>query len=276
MKTERNILIAFFLNLFFSLIEIFGGIYTGSIAILSDSVHDLGDSVSLGIAFLLEKKSKKNPDEIYTYGYARFSVLGAVITNTILIFSSLIVIYSAIKKIIEPNNVRSGYMIFFAAFGVIVNLFAFFFTRKADNLNQRAVNLHMLEDVLCWLAILTGTIVMKYTNIIYLDPIMSICMAVFVCINAIKGFKKILDLFLEKMPKGIFVDEIKSEIMEITGVVDLYHIHIRSVDGVVNCATMHVVTNGENEKIIKKEIRKILCEKGISHVTLELENIYEL
>ena len=197
MKTERNILVAFLLNFFFAVVELFGGIFTNSVAIISDSVHDLGDSISIGISFFLEKKSKKKPDNKYTYGYARFSILGAFITTTILIVGSVIVIISAVNRIMHPVEIDYNGMILFAIFGVIVNFFAALATREGDSLNQKAVNLHMLEDVLGWVIVLIGSILMKYTDISIIDPIMSIGVAIFILYNAVKNLKQVLDLFLE-------------------------------------------------------------------------------
>ena len=106
MKTERNILIAFILNLAFSLFEFVGGMLTGSVAIVSDAVHDLGDAASIGISYVLEQKSKRQPDEIYTYGYARYSVMGGVITTLILLFGSVMVIYHAVDRLIHPAQIH--------------------------------------------------------------------------------------------------------------------------------------------------------------------------
>ena len=148
MKTEKNILIAFILNLAFSIFEFAGGIFTGSVAIISDAVHDIGDAASIGISYFFEKKSKKQPDEKYTYGYARYSIIGSVITTLILLFGSVMVIFNAINKIIEPTEINYNGMIIIAIIGVCVNFCAAFLTREGDSLNQKAVNLHMLEDVL--------------------------------------------------------------------------------------------------------------------------------
>ncbi len=270
MKTENNILIAFILNLSFSVFEFFGGIFTGSVAIVSDAIHDFSDAASIGISYFLEKKSKKQPDENYTYGYARYSVIGGMITTLILLFGSAIVIYNAIKRIIEPTQINYTGMIIFAIIGVCVNFGAAFFTRKGDSLNQKAVNLHMLEDVLGWAVVLIGAIIMRFTDFPLIDPIMSIGVAVFIFTNAIKNLKEIIDLFLEKTPHGIDINEIKEHICEIEGVLDVHHIHIWSMDGQSNYATMHIVTNEDAHKI-KHKIREELEEHGIGHATLELE-----
>lgn len=270
MKTEKNILIAFILNLAFSIFEFIGGIFTGSVAISSDAIHDLGDASSIGIAYLLEKKSKKQPDETHTYGYTRYSVIGSVITTLILLFGSAIVIYNAIGRIIKPTEINYSGMIIFAIFGICVNAGAAFFTREKGSLNQKAVNLHMLEDVLGWAVVLVGAIIMHFTDFALIDPIMSICVSVFIFVNAIKNLKSAIDLFMEKTPEGIDVNEIKEHIMSLDEVVDVHHIHIWSIDGQSNYATMHIVTECEPAEI-KHKIRKELLECGIVHTTLELE-----
>jgi len=270
MKTEKNILIAFILNLSFSVFELIGGIFTGSVAILSDAVHDIGDASSIGISYFIEKKSKQKPDDVYTYGYSRYSVIGSVITTLILLFGSAVVIYNAVNRIINPVHINYNGMIIFAVVGVLVNFLAAFFTREGDSLNQKAVNLHMLEDVLGWIVVLIGAIVMRFTDISIIDPILSVGVAIFIFINAIKNLKEALDLFLEKIPNDIDIREIKEHLINIDGISDVHHIHIWSLDGQNNFATMHIVTN-EDSKSIKTEIREELAEHGISHVTLELE-----
>lgn len=271
MKTEKNILIAFLLNVSFSIFELIGGLFTNSVAIISDSIHDMGDALSIGISYFLEKKSKKDPDEKYTYGYTRYSVLGALITTTILLVGSILVITSAIERIMNPVEVNYNGMIIFALFGVIINFLAACFTSKGDSINQKAVNLHMLEDVLGWVVVLIGAIVMRFTDISIIDPIMSIMVSIFILINSLKNFKSIIDLFLEKTPVGVSVDEIKEHLLVIDNIVDVHHVHIWSIDGYNNYATMHVVVE-KDAKNIKEQIREELEEHGISHATIELEN----
>ena len=270
MKTEKNILIAFILNVSFSIFEFIGGIFTGSVAIISDAVHDIGDAVSIGAAFFLEKKSKQKPDDKYTYGYARFSVIGSVITTLILLFGSAWVIYNSVLRIITPYEINYNGMIVFALVGVCINFCAAFFTREGASLNQKAVNLHMLEDVLGWVVVLVGAIVMRFTDFYIIDPLMSIGVAVFILINALKNLKVVLDLFLEKTPHGISINEIAEHVCEVEGVLGVHHIHVWSMDGHNNYATMHVVAKGDTHTI-KHNIRGELKEHGIGHVTLEFE-----
>lgn len=270
MKTERNILIAFILNLCFSAFEFFGGIFSGSVAILSDAIHDIGDSLSIGLSYFFEKKSKKAPDNDYTYGYRRYSVIGGVITTVILLFGSAAVIYNAVVRIIYPAQIKYDSMILFAVVGVLVNFLAAYFTREGDSVNQRAVNLHMLEDVLGWAVVLVGAVVMRFTNFYLLDPIMSIAVAIFIFVNALKNLKETVNIFLEKTPEGICPEHLREEICQIDGVIDAHHIHIWTLDGSCNYATMHIVTNDESGSL-KTRVKEFLKGEGICHATLELE-----
>ncbi|MBR2241165.1 MAG: cation transporter [Clostridia bacterium] len=271
MKTDKNILIAFILNLAFSILEFIGGAFTNSVAIISDSVHDMGDAMSIGISYFLEKKSKKKPDDKHTYGYIRYSVLGSTITTVILLVGSILVIYNSILRIINPVEINYDGMIIFAIVGVIINFAAAYFTREGDSLNQKSVNLHMLEDVLGWVVVLIGAILMRIFDITYIDPILSICVAIFILVNAYKNFKSILDVFLEKTPNNIDISELKEHLNEIDEVIDVHHIHVWSMDGFTHFATMHV-TAKENSKEVKDKIRDELKEHGIGHVTIELES----
>lgn len=272
MKTEKNILIAFILNISFSIFEFLGGLFTNSVAILSDSIHDLGDAISIGISYFLERKSKKKPDKQYTYGYARYSVLGGVITTTILLVGSILVIINAVKRLFNPVEVNYSGMIIFAIVGVALNFIAAYVTKEGDSINQKSVNLHMLEDVLGWVVVLIGAIIMKFTDIKILDPIMSIGVAIFILVHSLKNLKSILDLFLEKTPKDIDIDELKKHLLEIKDVEDVHHVHIWSMDGYNNYATMHIVTKSNDIKTIKHEIREELSEHNICHSILETED----
>ena len=271
MRSDKNILIAFILNLAFSIFELFGGVFTNSVAIMSDALHDIGDAASIGISYFLEKKSKRQPDDVYTYGYLRYSVMGSVITVLILLTGSVLVIINAVGRILDPQEIHYNGMIVFAIIGAAVNFLAAFFTRHGESLNQKTVNLHMLEDVLGWAVVLIGAIVMRITNWKLIDPILSICVAVYIFIHAFSHLKEALDLFLVKIPKGVDIDEIKHHLTEIDGVADVHHIHIWSMDGVQNYATMHIVTDGDH-LAVKKAVKEELQEHGIVHATLELEN----
>lgn len=271
MKTTRNILLAFILNLAFTVFEFFGGLFTGSFAILSDSVHDFGDAISIGIAYLLEKKSKKRPNSTYTYGYARYSIIGALITTVILIVGSIFIIIGAITRIFEPVEVNHDGMIVLAIIGTLVNSLAVYITHGGKNLNQRSVNLHMLEDVLGWIVVLVGSITIKITNLSVIDPVMSMAVACFVLFSSLRNFGEILDLFLEKAPRGISTKDLKAHLRALPDVESLHHLHLWSMDGTNNYATLHIVTTSKKSEDLKAAVRAEMAEHGIQHVTIELE-----
>ncbi|MBE6585814.1 MAG: cation transporter [Ruminococcaceae bacterium] len=270
MKAEKSIWIAFALNLIFSAFEFVGGIWSGSVAIVTDAVHDMGDAVTIGTAFFLEKKSRKQPDENYTYGYTRYSAVGGAITNLMLLFGSVMVVCNAVARIIHPSEINYNGMIVFAIVGVFVNLGVVFLTRRGESLNQKAVHLHMLEDVLGWIIVLVGAIVMRFTDFHIIDPLMSIGVAIFIFLSAIWNMKEVLDLFLEKTPHNMDISKLKTDVDKIEGVLGVHHIHVWSMDGHNHYATMHIVADRCSHDL-KDQVRKELKKYGIGHATLELE-----
>ena len=270
MKTEKKLLIAFILNLSFSIFELVGGMLTGSIAILSDAIHDAGDALAIGSSYFFERKGKKEPDDQYTYGYGRFSVVGGGITTLILLFSSITVMYHAIERIFHPVAIHYNGMILFAIVGVIVNLVASFVTSGGHSVNQKAVNLHMLEDVLGWVVVLVGAVLMRFTDITILDPLMSFGVALFILKHAGKHLLSVIHLFCEKVPEGVSVAHVKEHLAQQEGVLDVHHLHIWSYDGEHHYATMHLVFDGELADI-KSRVREALRHFNIVHVTIETE-----
>lgn len=275
MKTQRNILIAFLLNFGFSVFELIGGIITGSVAIISDAIHDFGDAISIGAAFLLERKSRQKPDSAHSYGFARYSVLGAAITNLILLVGSGVVIYNAVDRILHPVALHADGMILMAVLGAVMNLAAAWFTHGGDSLNEKAVNLHMLEDVLGWVVVLVGAVVIRFTSFTLLDPLMSIAVALFILVNACKGMGEVLDVFLEKTPKDIDPEELARHLMSIPSVRDAHHLHIWTLDGMTHCASVHVAVGECDAAMVKARVRAEFREHGVDHVTIELEGAGE-
>ena len=271
MKTEKNIFIAFLLNFAFSAFELFGGIFTGSIAILSDAVHDLGDALSIGLSWIFEKVAKRKPDDKFTYGYGRFSVLGGLITSLVLIVGAGIAVYNAVVRFIHPSPIHYDGMILFAVVGLVVNFVAALFTKDGHSLNQKAVNLHMLEDVLGWAIVLIGGIVMKLTGFVLLDGILSIIVAVYILFHACGHLREIADIFLLKTPQKVDVAAVRQAVLSIDGVEEVHHVHLWTIDGQNLLATMHVVSNTD----CKKAIKEVLHALGVYHTTIEQERVGE-
>ena len=274
----KNIKVAFFLNLGFTIFEIAGGIYTNSIAILSDAVHDLGDSLSLGMAWYFQKISKKESNATYTYGYKRFSLLGAIINSIVLVAGSLIILTAAIPRLLEPVETNAKGMFFLAIVGVLVNGAAVLRLKKGKSINEKVVSLHMLEDVMGWLAILVGSVLMYFFDFPILDPIMSVAIACFVLFNVYKNIRQSLRIILQGSPNEIDTAKI-SELLKFEEVENIHDLHVWSVDGMYNVLTVHVVLKKalkmDELAVLKLKIRKALKENEIQHATIEFELLDE-
>ena len=276
-SSTENISTAFFLNLFFTIVEFIGGFYTNSLAIMSDAVHDLGDSLSLGMAWYFQKIATKKPTKNFSYGYKRFSILGAIINSVVLCIGSIFIIKEAIPRIITPETADVKGMMWFAILGIIVNGAAVLKLKKGTSMNEKVVSLHLLEDVLGWVAVLIASVAMQFFNIPILDPILSILIALFILYNVFKNGKESIRIILQATPVSISVDKIKKEIIKHKSVESIHDYHLWSMDGDYNVFTAHLLlvdknTSWQKSSIIKEEIRKILHKKfQLEHITLELE-----
>jgi cobalt-zinc-cadmium efflux system protein len=272
-----NLKVAFFLNIGFAILEIIGGFLTNSMAILSDALHDLGDSLSLGLAWYLEKVSARDTDRSYSYGYARFSVLGAFINSVILIVGCIFILLNAIPRLIHPEASDAKGMIVFALIGIAVNGAAVLRLRKGSTLNERVVAIHLLEDVLGWVAILIGSIVMLFVDVPILDPILSVAIMVWVLVNVFRNLGKSLRIFLQGTPKQLETETIQAEIAALEGVEGIHDLHVWTLDGQYNVATLHVVVKGpmtmEETEAVKRRVRHQLLHLGIEHATIEIEDV---
>ena len=272
---DGNIRLAFFLNLSFTIIELVGGIFTNSIAIISDAVHDFGDSLSLALAWYFQRLSKKKGTKQYTYGYKRFSLLGAIVNSVVLIVGSFYVLSAAIPRLREPAETNATGMLVLAIVGIVVNGFAVLRTRKASSINERVVSLHMLEDVLGWAAVLVGSLIMRFTGLSIIDPILSIVIACYVLFNVFRNIRQVLPILLQGSPADIDREHVVGELLKINHVKDIHDLHIWSLDEKYIVLTVHVVLTGELPAPdlieLKIEIRALLKEERIQHTTIEFE-----
>lgn len=277
-KTPENIKIAFLLNLAFSIVEAIGGILTNSISIISDSLHNLGDSITIGINYIFEKKSKKLPNKEYSYGYLRYTMLGSLIASFILLIGSVVIIYNVVPRLIKPLSVNYDAMIIFGIFGLLINLYATIKIMRSKEKDKK-INTHMIEDTVIWLFILTGSICIKVFDAVIIDPILSLLIAIYILYQVYKYMKNIYNIFMEKVPKNVKIDEIKKDIEENENIDNVHHIHIWSMDGVNNYMTAHIHLNKvlSEEEIIKtkNDVKNKLMEDKINHITLEVEYFNE-
>ncbi|AZJ32226.1 cobalt-zinc-cadmium efflux system protein [Tenacibaculum mesophilum] len=276
-NSTGNIAVAFFLNLAFTIIEFIGGFYTNSLAIMSDALHDLGDSLSLGLSWYFQKKSTKKANKKYSYGYKRFSLLGAIINSIVLVIGSVFIIKEAIPRVINPESADAKGMMWLAVLGIIVNGAAVLKLKKGTSINERVVSLHLLEDVLGWGVVLIASIVMQFWNIPVLDPVLSIAIAGFVLYNVYKNIKESIRIILQGTPENISVEEIQQRIVSMKDVEGIHDCHLWTMDGEYNVFTAHLVLKDKEiswEKWykMKQEIKQVLHDDfHLEHITLELE-----
>ena len=274
-QNTRSIRFAFFLNLIFTLIEITGGIWTNSVAILSDALHDLGDSLTLGLTWNLEKYSQKGKDKKYSYGYIRFSMLGALVNTIVLIVGSLIILSEAIPRIIRPEQADAKGMALLAVGGILVNGIAALRVSKSKSLNARMVAWHLFEDLLGWIAVLVVSIVLLFRAIYILDPILSVLITIYVLYNVVCNLKKTLVLFMQAVPEGIDVSVLEDKIMAIDKVRSIHHLHVWSLDGEHHVLTIHVVIESkstlEDVQRVRKEINALMEEMDFEHTAIQVE-----
>jgi len=267
--------LAFFLNLSFTIIEIAGGIWTNSLAILSDAIHDLGDSLSLGMAWYLETYARKDKDKKYSYGYRRYSLLSALINTIVLIVGSVFILSRAVTRLFNPEPVDAKGMILFAALGIIVNGLAMLRLRGGKSLNAQVVAWHLIEDVLGWVAVLIMSIVLLFTDLYILDPIFSILITSFVLYNVIKNLRKTLALFLQAVPENMDLEMIENRLLAIDYVCSSHHTHIWSMDGEHHVLTTHLVVEEDASQdevlCIKEDINQLSKEMDFLHTTVEIE-----
>ncbi|MCY2686810.1 cation diffusion facilitator family transporter [Salinimicrobium sp. TH3] len=274
-NSGKNLKLAFFLNLGFTILEFFGGIYVNSVAIVSDAVHDLGDSLSLGTSWYLDKKSKQDSSSTFSFGYRRFSLLGALINSLVLIAGSIYVIYEAVGRLFEPEHSDADGMIIFAIIGVAVNGYAAYKLSSGKTMNEKVVSWHLLEDVLGWVAVLVVAIILKFEDIHYLDPALSLLITMYILWNVVKRLKETLFIFLQGVPKEIDLEEIKRRLLEVDKVDSMHHTHVWSLEGEHHVFTAHIklkyITEFREILAAKRAVKDILKEYSFEHYTIETE-----
>lgn len=271
----KSLKIAFFLNLGFTILEVIGGFFVNSVAILSDALHDLGDSLSLGISWYLNKKSQEGANERYSFGYRRFSLLGALINSLVLIAGSVYVITEAVGRILNPEHSDAQGMIIFAVIGVTVNGYAAWRLSSGKTLNEKVVSWHLLEDVLGWVAVLIVAIVLMFKDIHYLDPALSLLITAYVLWNVVKRLKETLFIFLQGVPDDVKLSEVEERLLSIDHVDSLHHTHIWSLEGEHHVFTTHMklknISDFSQILEVKQQAKEILKGYPFSHYTLETE-----
>lgn len=273
--SSGNLKTAFLLNLAFTVIEIIGGLYTNSIAILSDAVHDLGDSMSLGLAWYFDRLSRRGRTAKNTYGYRRYSLLGGLITGIVLVIGLGFVFWNAVGRLFSPEPVDASGMMVLAIIGVVFNGAAVLKVKRGSSLTEKVVSWHLLEDTLGWLAVLVGAAIMAVWDLPIIDPLLSIGISVFVLWNVARNLRKVFNVFIQKVPEAFDVNAFEKAVLAHPKVLSMHHTHSWTVDGEVHVLTTHLVMAGDatRDEMIeaKARVRGLLDEHTFEHVTVDVE-----
>jgi len=277
-EREERVRFAAFLNVTFAIVEVVGGLWTNSLAIFSDALHDFGDSIALIVSWLFERGARKSPDTRYTFGYQRLSLFSALFAASILIGGSIVIIIQAIPRFLNPEMVNAFGMVGFAVVGIIFNGVGFFLLKRGESINEKVLSWHLLEDVLGWVGVFIGGIIIYFWKFYLIDPIITVALTAFILYNVIKNLREAIRILLEGVPKHINLEVVKQNIQAVKGVLGIHDIHIWSLEGETDVFTAHVVlddkTLKEQAEQTRQTIKETLLKHHIEHSTIELESQY--
>jgi cobalt-zinc-cadmium efflux system protein len=274
-RASKSIGLAFFLNLGFAVVELVGGLLTNSVAILSDAFHDAGDCISLGVSWRLQKISHRGRDNRYSYGYRRFSLLGALLISVMLLVGSIFIIKESVARIIVPEPAHAQGMLLLAVLGIAINGLAALQMKRGASFNERAIFLHIMEDVLGWIAVLAASVVMLFVDLPVIDPILSLAICVWVLCNVYKNLKGTLKVLLQEIPENIDMAKLEAALRALDHVLQTHDLHVWTLDGEQHIMTLHVVIDEDllmdGRRALKAAIKAVCDEFEIHHVTVEFE-----
>jgi cobalt-zinc-cadmium efflux system protein len=274
-ETTASIRTAFFLNLGFTLVEAVGGVLTNSLAIVSDALHDLGDSLSIGFSWLMERQAHRPSQGRYSYGFRRLSLLAALVNAVVLIVGSLFILSRAVPRLVEPQHSNAGGMLALSILGILVNGAAVLRLRGGKTMNAQVIAWHLLEDVLGWVAVLIVSVSLLFTDLHILDPLLSILITCYVLYSVLRNLRRTVAIFLQAAPADLDVHAIEHELGRIPNVLSTHHTHAWSLDGEHHVLTTHLVVPAEAPKEVlvqvKRDAFRLMDQIDLEHTTIEIE-----
>lgn len=272
---SRAIGVAFFLNLAFTVVELVGGLLTNSVAILADALHDLGDSLALGLGWYLARVARRGADASFSYGYQRFSLLGALINSLVLVAGSVFILVEAVPRLWAPEMPHAEGMFLLALLGVAVNGFAAWRLKRSGTLNAQAMGWHLLEDMLGWIAVLVVSVVLMFVDWPVLDPLLSVVFTAFILINVLRTLRATVGVFLQAVPAGARVADVDAALRAEAEVAAVHHGRLWTLDGEQHVFTAHVVAarllDAAEMAALKLRLEQRLAPFGFAHTTIEIE-----
>lgn len=272
MKSSKNMTIAFLLNLSFAIIEFIFGLLFHSSAVLADAIHDTGDAFAIGLSTLFEKISTKKEDREYTLGYKRYSLLGALLTSVILLVGSTLVIVENVPKLFAPERVNYDGMLVLGIFAIVVNTAASRVVSHGHSHNESILSLHFLEDILGWVAVIVISLILRFTDWYFLDPLLSLIIAGFILSRALPKFWENIQIFLDHVPSDVDLSQLYQEVAALENVRAITQLNVWTTDGLEKFAMLHICL--ENPNLLAEtqaSLRQKLLAYGIAKLTIQTD-----
>lgn len=276
MKSSQKMMIAFLLNVSFAIIEVIFGLAFNSSAVLADAAHDAGDALAIGLSTLLEKISNKKEDSRYTLGYKRYSLLGAILTSIILIIGSILVLWENVPKIFAPEPVDYNGMLVLGIVAILVNLTASKVVSHGHSHNESILSLHFLEDILGWLAVILVSIVLRFTDWYFLDPLLSLLISGFILSQALPKFWDNIKILLDHVPTNVDLGQLYQELESLDNVQAIAQLNVWTTDGIDKYAMIHIcIGDIEKSQQTRQAIHQLVKTYGIVSATIECDGSME-
>lgn len=265
------------LNISITIVQIIGGLISNSLSLLSDALHNFGDSSAIFIAFLAGKRSRKKPDVHRTFGYRRIEILAALFNAFVLISICIFLFYEAYQRFLQPEPIKGKIMFVVAVFGLLANLISVLILNKDKdhNLNVKAAYLHLMGDTFSSLAVILGGIAIWLFDIFWIDPLITILVGIYIIYHTWGIIKQTVDILMQSTPSNINLNEIKQQVEKMNGVNNIHHVHVWKLDDTQTHLEAHLNLKNNIDMIemmgIRKAIEYLLEEKfGINHITLQM------
>lgn len=274
MKSSKKMTIAFLLNFSFAILEFVFGLLFNSSAVLADAVHDTGDALAIGLSTLFETISNKKEDGKYSLGYKRYSLLGALLTSVILLVGSTLVIIENVPKLFAPERVNYDGMLVLGIFAIIVNFAASKVVGHghSHSHNESILSLHFLEDILGWLAVIAVSLILRFTDWYFLDPLLSLLIAAFILSQALPKFWDNIKIFLDHVPSDIDLSQLYQAILAVDNVQTITQLNVWTTDGLEKFAMIHIcLEDPDGLADTQAQLRQQLQAYGITKVTIQTD-----
>ena len=274
-RNKKSLAIVFGLTSFYLIVEIIGGLWTGSLALLADAGHMLTDVAGVGLALLAIWFAEKPASPERTYGYYRVEILAALTNAVVLILISLYILYEAYERFKNPPEVQSGAMLGVAAIGLVINLIGVYVLRSgsSESLNMKGAYFEVLSDMLTSIGVIIAGIIMLTTGWYYADPIISACIGLFILPRTWALLKDAVGVLIEGTPADVDLPKLRESLEKIEGVAGIHDLHVWSLTSGVNAMSVHAVLadTAEHDDVLARVHEHCTEEFKISHVTVQTE-----